>query len=92
MNKKIIRGLYLGTIRPADSVGFKTETYKEHLKEFERLYNEIEALLPDESRGKLNAMMEENNIAESEIILNQFVKGFELGISLAVEGLCADDD
>ena len=92
MNEKTIRKLYLGKICPADSNGFKTEIYAEHLEKFEKLYNEIEALLPNESRGKLNAMMEENNLAEGEVILNQFVKGFELGMSLAVEGLCSDNE
>lgn len=87
MNDKTIRGLYLGKIRPADPRGSKTEQYTAHYKEFVGLYEQLEALLPNESRQTLETMIEENNAAQSEEIADAFVKGFRLGMRLAAEGL-----
>lgn len=88
MTDKTIRALYLGTLRPEKSRGYKTEEYTEHLNEFRRLYDELLAALPEEHRGLLEAMIEEYNISESEIIADTFVTGFKIGLSLAAEGLC----
>ena len=84
MNDKTI----LGRIHPEHSRGYKTEKYKEHLEEFIRLYDGIEKILPSESRKMLEEMIEEYNSSQGEVVIDAFVKGFELGMSLAVEGLC----
>lgn len=87
MNDKTIRALYLGKIRPEKSCGYKTEKYTEHLNEFARLYNNIEEALPKDSRNMLETMIEEYNLSQGEVIIDAFVKGFELGMSLTAEGL-----
>lgn len=92
MNEKTIRDLYLGKIHPEKSQGYKTETYTEHLEKFSRLYEIIEAALPEENRKTLSLMMDEYNAAQSEVVTDAFVKGFEVGMSLAAESLLAGSD
>ncbi len=87
MNEKLIRDLYLGKIRPWKSQGFKTETYNKHYEKFCRLYDKLIASLPKKSRKMLEAMLEEYTSADGEVVTDAFVKGFELGMSLTVEGL-----
>lgn len=88
MNDKTIRALYLGKLRPEKSRGYKTEKYIKHLEEFNRLYDRVEAALPKESRRLLEAMLEEYNESQGEIIIDTFVQGFKIGLSLAAEGIC----
>lgn len=88
MNDKTIRDLYLGKIRTEKSHGYKTEKYTEHLDEFSRLFDDIKAVLPNESRQTLETMIEEYNVSQGEVIIDAFVKGFQLGMRLAAEGLC----
>lgn len=88
MIDKTIRDLYLGKIRPEKSRGYKTEKYTEHLNEFDRLYENIKAVLPEESRQTLETMLEEYNVSQGEVIIDAFVNGFRLGMSLTAEGLC----
>lgn len=87
MNDKTIRALYLGKIRPEKSNGYKTEKYAKHLEEFNRLYDLVEAALPIESRKLLEAMLEEYNESQGEIIIDTFAQGFKIGLSLTAEGL-----
>lgn len=92
MNDKTIRALYLGKIHPEKTHGYKTEKYTEHLNEFSRLYDDIKAVLPKESRETLETMIEEYNVSQSEVIIDAFVKGFQLGMRLTAEGLCIVDE
>ncbi|MDE6726949.1 MAG: hypothetical protein K2J80_03290 [Oscillospiraceae bacterium] len=92
MNDKTIRDLYLGKIRPWNSQGFKTEKYKEHIEKFMQLYDRIEAILPSKRRKLLDTMIEEYNNAQGEVIIDAFVKGFQLGMSLTAEGLCFNNE
>lgn len=92
MNKKLLSDLYLGKICPADSRGYKTEIYEAHTEKFSSLYDSIFALLSEENKKMLETMIEEYNTAQGEIIVNAFVKGFELGMSLTVEGLCSGNE
>lgn len=85
--KKTIRALYLGKIHPEKSLGFKTEKYTIHLEEFSRLYDRVKSALPKENRSMLETMIEEYNLSQGEVIIDAFVKGFELGMSLTAEGL-----
>lgn len=87
MTDKTIRALYLGKIRPEKSHGYKTEKYTKHLEEFNRLYDRVEAALPKESRRLLDTLIEEYNESQGEIIIDTFVTGFKIGLSLAAEGL-----
>lgn len=90
MDKKTIRELYFGNICPVSSRDYENETYKEHKNKYRKLYEEVEKSLPEESRKKLEAMIEEHNSAQDEIVVDAFIKGFELGMNLTVEGLCFD--
>lgn len=90
MNDKTIRALYLGKIRPEKSRGYKTEKYTEHLDEFSRLYERVKEVLPEESRQTLETMIEEYNVSQGEVVLDAFVKGFQLGMRLTAEGLIGD--
>lgn len=92
MNEKTIRELYLGKICPAGSRDFESETYKEHNNKFRKLYEEVENGLPDEIRKSLEAMIEEHDSARDEIVIDAFVKGFQLGMSLTAEGLRIGND
>lgn len=92
MTDKTIRALYLGKIRPEKSNGYKTKKYAEHLEKFNRLYDEVEAALPKESRELLETMIEEYNESQGEIIIDTFVTGFKIGVSLAAEGLRFGDE
>lgn len=92
MNKKTIRDLYFGHVCPAELRDFENETYKSHMKEFDRLYGNIEALLSEESRENLTTMMEEYGEAHDEVIIDAFVKGFQLGMSLTAEGLSLKEE
>lgn len=87
MNEKTIRDLYLGKIHPEKSRGYKTEVYREHLEEFSSLYEIVKSALPEENRKTLETMIEEYNISQDEVVIDAFVKGFEIGMSLVVEGL-----
>lgn len=92
MNDKTIRNLYLGKIRPWNSKGFKTAAYDEHIEKFTQLYEDIKAALPKNSQSKLETMMEEYNSSQEDVIMDAFVKGFELGMRLTVEGLCSGNE
>lgn len=92
MNEKTIRDLYLGKIHPEKSQGYKTETYTEHLEKFSRLYEIIEAALPEENRKTLSLMMDEYNAAQSEVVTDAFVTGFKIGVRLTAEGLLGGND
>lgn len=92
MNEKTIRKLYLGNICPAGSRDFENETYKEHSNKFHKLYENVEKGLPDESRKNLEAMIEEHDSAQDEIVIDAFIKGFQLGMSLTAEGLRLGND
>lgn len=92
MNEKTIRDLYLGKIRPEKSQGYKTEVYREHLEEFCNLYESIKAVLPEESRKTLETMIEEYNVSQGEVIIDAFVKGFEIGMRLTAEGLTLGEE
>lgn len=92
MNEKTIRDLYLGKIHPEKSQGYKTEVYIEHLEEFSRLYEKIKAVLPEENRKTLSSMIDEYNVTQGEVIIDAFVKGFEIGMSLTAEGLCSGNE
>lgn len=88
MTDKTIRALYLGKIRPEKSNGYKTEKYIKHLEEFNRLYDLVEAALPKESRKLLEAMLEEYNESQGEIIIDTFAQGFKIRLRLTAEGIC----
>ena len=92
MNEKTIRDLYLGKIHPEKSQGYKTEVYREHLEEFCNLYESIKAVLPEESRKTLETMIEEYNVSQGEVIIDAFVKGFEIGMRLTAEGLTLGEE
>lgn len=92
MTDKTIRALYLGKIRPEKSNGYKTEKYIKHLEEFNRLYDLVEAALPKESRKLLEAMLEEYNESQGEIIIDTFAQGFKIRLRLTAEGLCGGNE
>ena len=87
MNNKTIRELYFGKICPENSKNYDNEVYKEHRDQFLKLYEGIEKCLTDENRKNLEAMIEEHGFAQDEIVIDAFVKGFQLGMSLTAEGL-----
>ncbi len=87
MDKKTIRDLYFGRVCPAANRNFENETYKAHIKEFHRLYEDIKKLLPEKSRINLETMIEEYGTAHDEVVIDTFIKGFQLGMSLTAEGL-----
>ena len=56
MRQKYIRELFLGEIHPADSRGFENEEYEKWQNEFTKLYREIQALLPEDKRKRLELL------------------------------------
>lgn len=92
MNDKTIHDLYLGKIHPEKTRGYKTEKYTKHLEEFSRLYERVKTVLPKESRETLETMIEEYNVSQGEVIIDAFVKGFQLGMRLTAEGLCLENE
>lgn len=92
MSDKTIRDLYLGNLRPANSRGFDTKIYREHIQKYDRLYDEVRAALPKEMQKKFDVMANECNEAECEVIIDAFVKGFQLGMSLTAEGLSLKEE
>lgn len=90
MHRKYIRGIYLGEVRPADSCEFENEEYEKWQNEFTKLYREIQALLPEEHRKKLEQLCDAHTAMQSEIVINAFVNGFKLGMNLAAEALYSE--
>lgn len=56
MHRKYIREIYYGEVSPADSCRFENEEYEKWQNEFTKLYREIQALLPDDKKKKLELL------------------------------------
>ncbi len=88
--RKYIAKLYLGEIKPAESLDFETEEYKKSSKEFTNLYREINALLPEEKRKNLELMIDAHTAMRDEAAIDAFVNGFKLGMNLAAESFYSE--
>ncbi len=88
--RKYIAKLYLGEIKPAESLDFETEEYKKSSKEFTNLYREINALLPEEKRKNLELMIDAHTAMRDEVAIDAFVNGFKLGMNFAAESFYSE--
>lgn len=92
MHRKYIREIFNGGIHPADSRGFENEEYEKWQNEFTKLYREIQVLLPEDKRKRLELLCDAHTAMQTEIIIDAFVNGFELGANLIAEGLYSSDE
>lgn len=90
MRRKHIRELYLGGLRPADSHGFETKLYKQFSEEFDRIYDEIQSLIPKDKRKKIDKLCDAQTSMYGEVVIDAFVNGFKLGMNLAAEALYSE--
>jgi len=90
MVTETIRDLYFGGIRPAELRNFENETYKLHIRNYERIYEDIRSLFPNECLQSFDTMLEEYAEAHDEVVIDAFVRGFELGMKLTVAGLSSE--
>ena len=91
MRQKYIRELFLGEIHPADSRGFENEEYEKWQNEFTKLYREIQALLPEDKRKRLELLCDAHTAMQTEIVIDGFCNGFKLGANLIAESLYSSD-
>lgn len=91
MHRKYIRKIFLGEIHPADSRSFENEEYENRQNEFTKLYREIQALLPDDKKKKLELLCDAHTAMQTEIVIDAFVNGFKLGANLIAECLYSED-
>ena len=85
MHRKYIKKLFLGELRPVDSLKFETKEYHKHSREFTKLYREIQALLPKDQKKKLEILCDEHTAMRAEAVTDAFVNGFKLGMNLSIE-------
>ena len=85
MHRRYIKKLFLGELRPADSLRFETKEYHKHSREFTKLYREIQALLPKDKKKKLEILCDEHTAMQGEVVIDAFVNGFKLGMNLSIE-------
>lgn len=91
MHRKYIREIFLGEIHPADSCKFENEEYEKWQTEFTKLYREIQALLPEDKRKRLELLCDAHTAMQTEIVIDAFVNGFKLGANLIAESLYSSD-
>lgn len=91
MRQKYIREIFKGGIHPADSCGFENEEYEKWQNTFTKLYREIQSLLLEDERKKLELLCDAHTAMQTEIVIDAFVNGFELGANLIAESLYSAD-
>lgn len=92
MHRKYIREIFHGGIHPADSRGFENEEYEKWQNTFTKLYREIQAMLPEDKQKKLELLCDAHTAMYSEIVIDGFCNGFELGANLIAESLYSSDE
>ena len=92
MHRRYIKKLFLGELRPMDSLKFETKEYQKHSREFTKLYREIQALLPKDKRKKIEILCDEHTAMQGEVVIDAFVNGFKLGINLSVESFYSEEN
>lgn len=92
MHRRYIKKLFLGELRPMDSLRFETKEYQKHSREFTKLYRESQALLPKEKRKKLEILCDEHTSMHGEVVTDAFVNGFKLGMNLSVESFYSEEN
>ncbi|MCX4356562.1 MAG: hypothetical protein OSJ43_10105 [Oscillospiraceae bacterium] len=91
MHRKFIRELYLGGLKPADSCKFETKEYEKYQREFTLLFREIQELLPEEHRKKLEHLCDAHTAMQDEVVIDAFVNGFKIGMNLAAESFYSEE-
>lgn len=91
MHRKYIRGIFLGEVHPADSCKFENEKYEKWQNAFTKLYREIQELLPDDKRKRLEQLCDAHTAMQGEIVIDAFINGFKLGSNLIAESLYSSE-
>lgn len=91
MHRKYIRKIFLGEMHPADSCKFENEEYEKWQNVFTKLYREIQELLPDDKKKKLELLCDAHTAMQTEIVIDGFCNGFKLGANLIAESLYFSD-
>ncbi len=91
MHQKYIREIFKGGIHPADSCGFENEEYEKWQNAFTKLYREIQEMLPEDKRKRLEQLCDAHTAMQGEIVIDAFINGFKLGANLIAESLYSSD-
>ena len=92
MHRRHIKKLFLGDLRPMDSLKFETKEYHKHSREFTKLYREIQSLLPKDKKKKIEILCDEHTAMQGEVVIDAFVNGFKLGMNLSVESFYPEEN
>ena len=92
MRQRYIRKIYLRKLDPANSREAENEELEKLQKKFSEIYDELQALLPEDKRDKLDILSDTHMAMQSEIELDAFVSGFKLGANIIAESLYSEDD
>lgn len=92
MRQRYIRKIYLRKLDPANPRDRDNDDLRELQKKFSEIYSELQALLPEDKRDKLDILSDTHMAMQSEIELDAFVSGFKLGANIIAESLYSEDD